>query len=235
MRSRLVILVLLVSAAPTLLADGVGVDKVYHPYVQPLERELEYRSVWIESGDQPADGLQYHRLGFAKSLNDRWTAELYLIGSRQSGGSLSLEAYEAEAKWQLTEQGEFAVDWGMLFELEVNKDENIREYATTLLAEKEFGRWVGALNLAVVYEWGDDISNEWESTLAGQFRYRYSRSFEPALEVYSSDFFKGVGPVALGTVPFAGRRQLRWEAGVIFGADNDSPDQAFRLLLEYEF
>ena len=26
-------------------ADGVAVDKVYHPYVQPLEREAEWRMI----------------------------------------------------------------------------------------------------------------------------------------------------------------------------------------------
>ena len=41
--------------------------------------------------------------------------------------------------------------------------------------------------------------------------------------------------VALGLVRLGGKRQLRWEAGVIFGVDSKSPDTTLRFLLEFEF
>jgi hypothetical protein len=217
-------------------ADGFAVDKVYHPYVQPLEREIELRSLYLNDDDEAIDGGQVHRLGLGKSLNDRLFAEFYLIGKKESSGrSFSLYAYEAELKWQLTEQGEYFADWGLLFELETERDDDVWEYATAVLVAKEFGRWTGTVNLSAIYEWGDDVDNEWESQLASQLRYRYSRYFEPALELYSGDSDKGFGPVALGDVRFASGRKLHWEAGVIFGMDSDSPDQTFRALLEYEF
>ena len=34
-----------------------GVNKVYHPYVQPLETEIEYRSVYHTDGDPLEDGV----------------------------------------------------------------------------------------------------------------------------------------------------------------------------------
>ena len=217
-------------------ADGFAVDKVYHPYVQPLERELELRSLYRHSDDDEIDGGQTHRLGLGRSFTDRLFAEVYLIGEKEaSGRSFALEAYEAELKWQLTEQGEYFADWGLLFELETERDDDVWEYSTAVLVEKEFGRWSGTLNLAAVYEWGDDVSNEWESQLAGQLRYRYSQAFEPAIELYSGDSDKGVGPVALGDHRFANGDKLHWEAGVIIGLDSESPDQTFRALLEYEF
>jgi hypothetical protein len=39
----------------------------------------------------------------------------------------------------------------------------------------------------------------------------------------------------MGQVPLGGRKQLAWEAGVIFGLDSDSPDTTLRVLLEFEF
>jgi hypothetical protein len=104
-----------------------------------------------------------------------------------------------------------------------------------VLVEKELGRWAATINLAAIYEWGDDVSNEWESQLASQLRYRYSRSFEPGIELYGGDNDKGLGPVALGDIRFSTGRKLHWEAGLIFGLDSDSPDQTLRALLEYEF
>ena len=59
------------------------------------------------------------------AINERWFAELYVIGEELEDQSLELEAYEIEAKWQLTEQGEFAYDWGLLFELEKHHDKDI--------------------------------------------------------------------------------------------------------------
>jgi hypothetical protein len=226
---------LLTAVPPAAFADGFAVDKVYHPYVQPLEREVELRSVYVNDDDDAIDGAQLHRLGLGRSFSDRIFAEFYLIGEKEADGNLSLDAYEAELKWQLSEQGEYFADWGLLFELEMDRDDDIWEYATTLLTEKEFGQWAGTLNLSAIYEWGDDIDNEWESALAAQLRYRYSRAFEPALELYSSDAAKGLGPVALGDVRFTKGRKLHWELGLIVGLDSDSPDQMYRGLLEYEF
>ena len=135
----------------------------------------------------------------------------------------------------MTEQGEYSADWGLLFELEKADSQNEYEYATTLLAEKEFGRWVGAANLGVIYEWGHKIKNEWESTFASQLRYRYRSGFEPAVELYMGQSTRGLGPVALGDVRFSGRQKLHWELGVIFGIDSKTPDQTVRGMLEYEF
>ena len=91
------------------------------------------------------------------------------------------------------------------------------------------------MNLAAIYEWGDDIKNEWESLLTARLRYRYSRYFEPAVEIISAEDIKGLGPAALGAVRFSGARKLRWEIGLIFGLDNESPDQTLRAMLEFEF
>ncbi len=125
----------------------------------------------------------------------------------------------------------------MLFELEKADSEDVYEYATTLLAEKEFGQWTATGNLAAIYEWGDSIQNEWESSFASQlrYRYRYQPGFEPAVELYTGQSTKGLGPVALGEVRFTGRRKLHWELGMIFGVDSESPDQTVRGMLEYEF
>lgn len=217
-------------------ADGLVIDKVYHPYVEPLEREVEYRSFWIDGADSDTvnDGWR-HQLGFGAAFLERFFAEFYVIANDDRGDSFSVDAYELELKWQLTEQGEYFADWGLLFELEKENDEDVYEYATSLLVAKEFGQWTGTVNLAAIYEWGDSIENEWESSLASQLRYRYRPGFEPAVEFYSGESAKGLGPVAVGEVRFAGRRNLHWELGVIFGLDSESPDQTVRGMLEFAF
>ena len=135
----------------------------------------------------------------------------------------------------MTEQGEYWADWGIVFELEKERGHDAREFAGGLLAEKESGRWSGTANVFAIQEWGSDVRDELETRLGLQARYRFSPAFEPAIELYSGEDTRGIGPVALGLVRLGGKRQLRWEAGAIFGVDSQSPDTTLRFLLEFEF
>ena len=217
-------------------ADGVVIDRVYDPYVQPLETEIEWRSLGMRDSDQDEwDSLQIHRLGVGRGFSDRWFGEIYLIGERDEDQNLSLEALELEAKWQLTEQGEYAADWGLLFELERERDESQWEAAATLLSAREWGRWVGTANLAAIYEWGGSLNDEFETELRLQGRYRLKQSLEPALEFYAGQDTVAIGPVLTGMQRLPRARQIRWELGLILGLTDESPDQTLRLLVEYEF
>ena len=217
------------------LADGIVIDKIYHPYVQPLEQELEWRTIYQDEQPLAADDIWLYQLAYGRSLNDRWFAEVYLVGEKSADQSFEIEAYELEAKWQLTEQGEFWADWGMLFELEKEANEDVWEFATAVLAEKEWGKWSGTANFYVLREWGSEIENEWETKLNLQARYRYKQAFEPAIEFYSGENTRALGPVFLGQINISNRQRLSWEFGAIFGLDSKSPNRTLRLLLEFEF
>jgi hypothetical protein len=208
-------------------ADSLAIDKVYHPYVQPLERELEWRMI-------SADGDSLHRLGIGRSINDRLFIEGYLIAAEE-GDNFHLQAYELEAKLQLTEQGEYAIDWGLITEIEKAHHEDEWELATGLLAEKQWGRWVGTANFWLEYEWGNEVKDEFETAMALQARYRQSPRFEPAIEFYGGENTRALGPVALGDIRFAAGKKLHWEAGVLLGLTKKTPDATVRLLAEYEF
>jgi hypothetical protein len=216
-------------------ADGNSVDKVYHPYVLPLETEIEWRALFQNDSNESLDNLQSHRLGIGSSFFENWFTEVYLIGDKSPSDDFDINAAEIEAKVQLTEQGEFAADWGLLFELERDFDSNLGELSVGLLSEKEWGRWIGALNLFIEYEWGEHVNNELETRLATQLRYRLSRLFEPAIEFYKNQDTAAIGPVAMGDVRLGVAKKIHWEFGVIFSLHGYSPDQTIRALVEYEF
>lgn len=217
------------------LADGAVVDKVYHPYVDALEQEIELRA--IHQDEQPGvdDHLQLYRFSYGRAFGDRWFGEVYLVGEKSEGMGFELEAYELEAKWQLTEQGEYWADWGLLFELEKEAHESIWEYSTGILVEKEWGQWSSTANFIASYEWGSDIDNEIETTAALQLRYRLSPWLEPAVEFYAGQDTNALGPVLMGNIKTGIRRSLHWETGLLFGTDNSSPNTTLRALVEYEF
>lgn len=216
-------------------ADGDLIDKVYHPYVQPLERELELRASLEEGGQTLVDDRQTWRLGYGMAVGEQWFAELYAIGERDRMNSFRVGGYEAELLWQLTEQGEYPADWGLLFEFETADDPERSEVSTTLLAETGWRKWSATANLSLAYESGNDIDDEFETALALQARYRQSMGFEPALEIYSGEDILGAGPVLMGNQRMGPGQRIHWEAGLILGLKDATPDRTFRLLLEYEF
>lgn len=221
--------------APGVHADGLVINKVYHPYVDALEQELELRSLTQDEQKGLVTPEQVHQLSLGTALSDAVFAELYAIGAKPRNGDLEIEAWELEVKWQLSEQGEYWADYGLLFEYENELDADISELAVGFLAEKELGNWSAAANLFLIREWGKDIEAEYESALAMQLRYRLRPEFEPAIEVYAGEDTRGIGPVLQGTLRTGIRRSLHWEAGLIFGVGSTSPDQTWRMLFEYEF
>lgn len=216
-------------------ADGGIIDRVYHPYIQPLERELELRGSLEEGGNTRQRDRQTWRLGYGMAFSDSWFGELYVVGERDDADSFHVSEYEVEALWQLTEQGEYAADWGLLFEFATADSADVMELSMTVLAETEWRRWAGTANLTAAFEFGDDIANEFDTALALQARYRYAKALEPALEIYSGEDILGAGPVLMGDIRTAPGRQLHWEGGLILGLQDETADRTWRLLLEYEF
>lgn len=219
-----------------LLADGVSIDKVYHPYVTPLEWGLEWRAIHMrESPENGRQRAQQHALGIGRALSERLFFEGYLVGERSAGESMRHTASELELLWQLSEQGEHAIDYGLLFELERERDLDDWEAAVKLLLEREIGRFSAAANLGLIREWGESVDSEWETSFSLQGRYRHARWLEPALELHQGEDTRAAGPVLLGTARLGDRQSLHWEMGVIFGMDAPTPDYTVRGLLEYEF
>jgi len=233
MDKKILLGLMLLAPSALVLADGVGIDKVYHPYVTPLERELEFRLLTYPLSD--GNSNQLYRLGYGQTFSERWFGELYLIGQQMPDNNLELFAYEGEVLLQLTEQGEYAADYGLLFEMERRAEDAIWETRAALLVEHAWGKAVVTANLSLINEFGDDIENELETAGAFQMRYRYSLAWEPALELYLTQVSQGVGPVMMGDVKTGIAKRLHWELGVIAGMNDKTADSTLRGLVEYEF
>lgn len=110
---RLVALLGLASLTAPVLGDGSVIDKIYHPYVEQLEWELEWRM--SHENENPQTGIERghtHKVGLGHGIGEYLFTEVYLIGQRSADDSLDLYAYEVEALWQLSDQGEYVVDYG---------------------------------------------------------------------------------------------------------------------------
>ncbi|HCS65880.1 MAG TPA: hypothetical protein DIW64_18450 [Cellvibrio sp.] len=208
-------------------------NRVYHPYVEQNERELEYGFTLRDAG---GENILLNRAGIGYAWNDKIFTEVYLLTESITHEGEQIRGYEAELKWQITEQGEYWADWGLLLEAGTAKDISSHEFAVGILWEKELAsRWVLAANAIAEYEYGSDIEDEFETALRAQLRYRYSVAIEPALEFYLDDQDWAAGPALMGTIKLSGRKQLRWELGLLFGLDADTPESNLRGGIEFEF
>jgi hypothetical protein len=213
-------------------ADGIPVDKVYHPYVLADEQELEWRFTSRQSDD---GNVLAQRFAYGHAVSEYLTIEGYIVGERDDTGDFGLQAYEIEARWMLTDQGELWADWGVLFELEKQHKKDAYEFTSGLLFEKEFSQTSLTVNALFVYEWGKDIQNEFETEFRLKYRYRYLPSLQPSIEIYTGEDFVGVGPGFMGVHRYEGQKQLKWELAFIAGLNGNSKDHTLRFALEYEF
>lgn len=212
---------------------AAATNGVYHPYVNAHESEIEYGVTWRDIGDR-AVALQRASVGHA--WTDDVSTELYLLSEFATHDRERVRGYELEVRWQLTEQGEYASDWGLLLELETAAGLDRHEASAGVLWEKELGhRWVAAANALLEYEFGGDLHNEFETAFRGQLRYLQRPAFEPAIEIYLDDTDYALGPALLGAHRLAAGRQLRWEAGLYFGIDAATPSVSARTSIEFEF
>lgn len=231
MWSRLLALMLLISSSAA-IADGVVVDKVYHPYVLPNEREFEWR---LMSRQTDSNALIGQRIAYGQSISETLMVEGYLVGEKTETEDFGLQAYEVEVRWMLTEQGELWADWGALFEVEKKHKSNDWEVTTGIIFEKEFGRTSLTMNLFGIYEWGETNQYEIEVEFRLKYRYRWMPQIQPAIEIYTGEDYFGIGPAFMGIQRFDGQKQLKWEAGFITEVSNSGKDHSLRVVLEYEF
>lgn len=228
-------LLLLFVVSHNSVADGSSIDKIYHPYVNALEKELEYRV--IQARKEPTSNTlqQLHKLGAGKSINERWFIEAYIVAEKFGSEDLALAAYEFESKWQLTEQGEYAVDWGLLAEIEKAHDKDAFEAKLALLVAKDWQKFTAIGNVFLINEWGEGIQSEQETAASLQVRYRLYSHFEPAIEWYKSQDTHGIGPALTGAVKTGRMNQLFWHVGWIIGLNDSTANNTLKLQLEYEF
>ncbi|WP_410473481.1 hypothetical protein [Guyparkeria sp. TX1] len=219
-------------AAMTTLASTTafaGVDKVYDPYVEQGEVELELRGVHgLDSGEYKT------KVGIGYGVTSRWFVEGYLIGEKEDG-DFEVEEAEIENKFQLTEQGQYWADFGLLVELEKAFDEDAWETKVGPLVQKQFGKMVATGNLLFEKKFGDDVAqSDWETLGSAQLKYRLSPTLEPGIEYYGSEDTQALGPVLIGANPF-GMERVKWEAGLLFGLNDETEDSILRWQIEYEF
>ena len=219
--------------------------KVYSPRVDKGENELEYRGFHDFDKDDSRDGGEKHVFAVGRGFTDYWFSELYSVYAKEPEASFKHDAFEWENLFQLTEQGKYWADFGLLTEYELT-DHGPDEIALAPIIEKTVDRWVGTLNLFFERQIGTEAGAGTIFAYAARVKYLLNSRFEPAIEAFGepgrinhAGEFNGqehwVGPAFYGAVGLGGTHKLVYSAAYLFGETSVSSDNRAILRLEYEF
>lgn len=218
-------------------------DYVYTPAVAMGEREfgIKYGAASL-AGNVAA-------VGVGSGISESWFAEVYL--KRERIGNQEATLAEFENKFQLTETGKYAVDIGLLAELEAPLSGLAPwELRVGPLFEKGYGKLQINGNLFFERAFGraDESGVPFCTNLAYQYqlKYRWKSVIEFGIqglgEVGKWDNWSRrdeqnhrIGPAVFGKIALGHRQAIKYNAAWLFGASAAAPNHTLRTQLEYEF
>jgi hypothetical protein len=234
-----------------LLNVGIAIagpaDYVYTPTVDYGEKEVDFKYGTARQKDGTL--VQAANVGFGYGAREYWFTEFYLKQKRT--GNQTDNMAEWENKFQLTETGEYPVDFGLITELEAPLSANIPwEVKLGTLLQTEFGKLQLNGNLLFERAFGkENESGEPYATLFSyqwQAKYRWKPEFEYGLQGFSelgkwnawnkrADQFRNVGPAVFGRFMLGKRQAIRYNAAWLFGTSEATPKHTFRMQVEFEY
>ena len=244
-----------VAAALAMLAAGAAASvpirahaadyQVYSPSVVVGESELEARGFtsWGTNADTGVQkGVQF---AYGHAFTGWWATELYATGEQEYGESLKLEEFEWENRFQLTPQGKYWINVGLINENEIPRfghDPYTVKFGPIL--GKDFGRVTALLNLLAAHEYGTNARPGVEFEYRARLEYRWRRDFSPMIEAYGEPVGRTgaygnprhqLGPGVTGQIRLGPGDSLRYGVVALFGASHAAADGTLVARLEYEF
>jgi hypothetical protein len=137
---RILMWVVLLVLQPQLAQAFGPADYVFMPNVTYGEREMDFKAGSWKKQDE--DRLRAWSIGYGYGITQKWATELYLKYESSAGERLTkFDAWEWENKFQLTEPGEYPVDFGLVLEFERPKDRSEGyELKLAPLFQKDIGK-----------------------------------------------------------------------------------------------
>lgn len=227
------------------LPAWAGDYQVYSPNVVKGEKEIELRGFNSWGTDAHTGAGKAARFAVAYSPTDFWATELYANAEQEPGESLKLEEYEWENRFQLTPQGKYWADLGIISEIEIPRfSHDPYEVKVGPMIEKDFGRLTTQVNLLAAHQYGKNAESGVELSYRARLLYRADRLLSPVVEAYGQPVGKigdwghprnQIGGGLSGKAVLGGGKNLVYSAVVLFGTSRSAADTTAVARLEYEF
>jgi hypothetical protein len=229
--------------APAALAEPS--DYVLQPRVVEGERAIELK---MGTADGPDTRESAGSVSLEYSPTSFWVTEIYAAFARSGGDPTHYDAIEWENRFQLTEPGQYAVDWGLAAEIEKPQDAREGWHTTIgpLLQGMLTDRVQWNFNPLLSRYWRAETPAKTELEYQLQFKVRYRRSLEFGLQGFGKFgpwyHWSGIdaqthnlGPAVFASWPLGGRQSVYVNAAWLFGMTSATASNTLRAQLEFEF
>lgn len=238
-------LVILVASLTAKSTQAGPSEYVFAPSVTYGEKEIDskYGTLKKPGEDRNSAGS----IGYGVGVTQAWMTELYVLYKHADGEKTKFDAWEWENKFQLTAPGEYAVDTGLIIEIERPQDRS-EGYEITFgpLFQTEFGKLQLNTNLLVQHNFRADFDNPYRLGYQWQAKYRSL----PQIEFGAQGFgdlgqwrssepapVKGhrIGPAVFGKYVTGPGQAIKYNAALLFDVGGGNRGDGFRTQVEYEF
>jgi hypothetical protein len=227
--------------------SSAAAQEIREPIVEEGILELELFGTRTFDNNRDKNNEQKHKFEIGYGVNSWWKTEIETIVKKESRGKLTYDATEWENIFQLTPQGKYWLDAGLLLAYERpirHNDPDEVEFG--VLLQKEVGPLVILTNTIFSRQIGQNSGKGIGFEYAVQAKYPWRRELEFAVQAFGepgrltgfekiSDQEHRIGPFLLGKfnigqVPGS----FKYSAGYLFGLTSGSPSGTVKLTLEYE-
>jgi high-affinity iron transporter len=226
-------------------ANAGPASKVYTLNVEKGEIELELLGGTYDDDRNDIDGERGEKLAIGYGITTWWKSEIEMEWHKSAGESTSYDATAWTNVFQLTEQGQYWMDFGWYAEFAFPDEHNeAKALETGPMFQKEIGRTVNNLNLIWVRDFGSQADHEttfeytWQTRVKGNPWLEFGAQGMGEFGNWSNmnsphDQEHKLGPAVFGEYK-NGKNKIKYDAAVLVGVTDDTPDTTLRFELEYE-
>ena len=236
---RLAAVLALAGAAWTTAARADDDFVVYSPYVTEGQTEFELRGHQQFDGDPTLSDERSYLISVAHAFTAWWHPEIYVATyERKPGGPNFLQGYEFENIFQLTDQGRYWADLGLIASYSYNKrpgEPSRVEFGP--LFEKHNGHFIQRLNFIWEKQLGGGAERKYEFRSTYSLGYSIRSELTPGFEAYyrPNDDARQIGPALDGEIASDRGNEFEYHLALLFGTNRGAPNRTLAFRLEYEF
>lgn len=221
-------------------------SKVYTPNVEYGETEIELLGGEYDDDDNGVDSDRTWKLGVGRGMTQYWFSEVEFVWEKDPHEGTEYKAFELVNIFQLTERGEHFIDLGLFTELKFPDDhDEANKIELGPMLQKQIGAAVYNLNLIWVRDYGSQADHVTEFEYAFQARVTGDPMLEFGVQAFgelgewsdmnsAGDQEHKIGPAIFGTVKANGNNKIAYDAALLIGVTDDTPDATVRFAVEYE-
>lgn len=210
------------------------------------ETEIELSGGTYNDNSNDIDNERAAELEIGYGVTSWWFSGAETEWGRDTNENTTYEGFALINIFRFSEPGEYWVDMGLFSELgfpDESQEPNTIEIGP--MFQKEIGNTVSNLNVIFVRDYDSNAEHETEFEYEYQTRWLGNKKLEFGVQAFGEfgevedtnsigDQEHKIGPAIFGEVAAGERNKIKYNAALLAGLTNNTPDETLRFTVEYE-